>query len=133
MWFQKIYLLVPRIFVPRTPYFCCYQCFLAKNRFFLVKNSTSTQNNTMRAVLEVFQFYFQFLQNKRFLLIKFKFYRPCVWYPASRLLQIGHKSEKWLWIHSLPIRRHRNILWRSVFLLSSLVIGPSFMSVSLLV
>ena len=25
----------------------------------------------------------------------------CVWNPASRLLQIGHKSEKWQWHHNL--------------------------------
>ena len=62
-----------------------------------------------------------------------KFYRPCVWYPASRLLQISHKSEKWQWHHSLPTRRHRQFFYVAVLLLSSLVIDPSFMSILLLV
>ena len=77
----------------------------------------------MRAVLEVFPFYSQFLQDRRFLLIKCKFYRPCVSYPASGLLQIGHKSEKWQWRHSFPTRRHCQLFWCQFF----------FMSISLLV
>ena len=92
-----------------------------------------TQSNSMRAALEVFQFYFQFLQDKRFVLIKCKFYRPCVWCPASRLLQIGHKSKNWQWHHSLPTRCHCQFFYVAIFLLLSLVIAPSFMSISLLV
>ena len=52
--------------------------------------------------------------------------------PASRLLQISHKLEKWQWLHNLATWRHRQIFWH-FFLLSSLVTGPSFMSISLLV
>ena len=48
----------------------------------------------------------------------------CVWNPASRLLQIGHKLEKWQWRHNLPTCHHRQ---------SSLVTGPSVMSISSLV
>ena len=53
--------------------------------------------------------------------------------PASGFLQVGHKLEKWQW---------RIICWHNVmvkcfevlvFLLSGFVIGPSFMSISLLV
>ena len=48
----------------------------------------------------------------------------CVWNPASRLLQSGHKLEKWQWRHNLPTCHHRQ---------SSLVTGPSVMSISSLV
>ena len=52
---------------------------------------------------------------------------------ASGLLQIGRKLEKWQWRHKFQTWRHCqffDIFW---FLLSSLVTGPSFMSVSSLV
>ena len=43
---------------------------------------------------------------------KCKFYRLCIRYPASRLLQIGHKSEKWQWRNNSPTWCHRQIFWR---------------------
>ena len=39
-------------------------------------------------------FYFQFLCDRRILLMKFKFYRLCVQNPGSGLLQIANKLEK---------------------------------------
>ena len=51
----------------------------------------------------------------------------------SRLLQIGHKLEKWQWV---TISRHEVIVIFFdvvLYLLSSLVTGPSFMSISSLV
>ena len=56
----------------------------------------------------------------------------CLWNPTSRLLQIGHKLGKWQCLHNLLTWRHHH-LGVNVFLLSSLVTGPSFMSISLLV
>ena len=54
--------------------------------------------------------------------------------PASGLLQISQKSEKWQWRHNFPARRHRQIFRTFfLFLLSSLVTGRSFMSISSLV
>ena len=38
--------------------------------------------------------------------------RLCVRNPASGLLQIGQKSEKWQWRHSFPTWRQRQIFWR---------------------
>ena len=55
---------------------------------------------------------------------KHNFCRLCVHNPASRLLQIGQKSEKWQWCHTFDA---------VLFLLSSLVTGPRFMSILSLV
>ena len=65
---------------------------------------------------------------------KCKFYRLCIWNPASGLLQISHKSEKWQWCQNLLTWHHHQKFYDVVlFLLSSLVTGPSFMSISSLV
>ena len=49
-------------------------------------------------------------------------------------LQIGNKSEKWQCRHNLPTWRHRlPFFWPCSVFLASLVTGPSFMSISLLV
>ena len=48
-------------FSTKNPLILLISTFFAKNQHFLVKNSTFTESNGMRAVLEVFQFYFQFL------------------------------------------------------------------------
>ena len=49
---------------------------------------------------------------------------------GSWLLQICHKLEKWQRCHNLSIWRHCQFFDVALFLLSSLVTGPSFMSVS---
>ena len=46
---------------------------------------------------------------------------------------MGHKLEKRQWRHNLPTWRHCQVFWFAVFLLPSLVTGPSFMSISWLV
>ena len=68
-----------------------------------------------------------------FVLNSVLFFRPCVRNPSSRLLQISHKSEKWQRRHNLPTWRHHQFFFVTMFLLSSLGTGPSFMSTSLLV
>ena len=50
---------------------------------------------------------------------------------ASGLLQIGSKLEKWQWHHNFLMWHHGQIFFDVVlFLLSSLVTGASFMSIS---
>ena len=50
------------------------------------------------------------------------------------MLQIGNKMEKWQCPHNLPTWHHRQVFFDVVlFFLSSLVTGPSFMSISSLV
>ena len=49
--------------------------------------------------------------------------------PAFGLLQIGHKLEKWQRRHNFPTWHHRQF-FLTLFPLSSLVTGPSFMSIS---
>ena len=62
----QIYLVLENIpFSTNTPLILLMSAFLPKKVGFFVKNSTFTQNNIMRAVLEGFQFGFQFLQDKR--------------------------------------------------------------------
>ena len=68
-----------------------------------------------------------------FAFTSYKFYRLCVRNPASGILQICHKSEKSQWRHNVPTWRHRHFYDVGLFLLSSLVIGSSFMSISSLV
>ena len=65
--------------------------------------------------------------------MKYKVYRLHVRNPASELLQIGHKFEKWEWRHSFLTWRHRQFFHVILFLLLSLVTGPSFLSISSLV
>ena len=83
--------------------------------FFFGKNSTFTQSNSMRAVLEIFM------------------YRPCVRNIASRWLQIDHNWKK---DNDFTICQQDvvvNFFDVAVFPLSSLVTGPNFMSISWLV
>ena len=79
----------------------------------------------MGAVLGIFQFCFQFLQDK-------KFYGLCIQNAASGLLQIGHKSENLTWRH-FQFFLGGGGCFVSLVKLSSLVIGLSFMWITLLV
>ena len=45
---------------------------------------------------------FSFCKIKGYYYWKYKFYNLCVRDPASRLLQIGYKSEKWQWRRNFP-------------------------------
>ena len=62
-----------------------------------------------------------------------EFSRLCVRNPASGLLQIGQKSERWQWRHYLQTWRYDIFFETVLFLLSSLVTGPNFMSISSLI
>ena len=64
---------------------------------------------------------------------KYKFYGLCVRNPASGLLQIGRKLEKRQWRHNFWHEVIVKFFWLSFFFLPSLVIDPSFMSISSLV
>ena len=63
-----------------------------------------------------------------------KFYRLCLRNPASALLQSDRNLKKWQWCHNFPTwRYHQFFCAVALFLLSSLVTGPSFKSMSSLV
>ena len=84
-------------------------------------NSTFTQSNSMQAVLEIFQFFFRFVLDRRLLLMKI-----CFTDYTSRM-QLSDCPE-------LAINQKTgNEFLTNSFLLSSLVTGPSFMSRSSLV
>ena len=61
----------------------------------------------------------RFCQMKGYFQWKCKFYRSCVWNPATELLQIGRKLEKWQWHHNFSTWYHRQFFWTlSVFLVN---------------
>ena len=62
--------------------------------------------------LRFFSSIFSFCKIKSYCQWKCKFYRLCVRNPASGLLQIGHKSEKWQWRQNLLTWRRRSFFWR---------------------
>ena len=70
---------------------------------------------------------------KGFYLWKCKFYKLCVGNLVSRLLQIAYKWKKDNDVAIFVTWRHRHFFWFCFILLSSLVAGPSFMSISSLV
>ena len=87
----------------------------------------------MRIVLEIFWFGFQICKIKGYYWWKYKFCSLPVSNPVSRLLQIGHKLKKWKWRHNFLTLGHCQFFDSVLFLLSSLVTGPSLMSISSLV
>ena len=102
--------------------------FFCKNLPLFVQNSTSNPSNSVRAVLEIFSSVFSFCKKKGCYYWKHNFWRLCVQNPASGLIQIDQKSEKWQWRHDFPTWHQSQVV---LFLLSSLVTG--FMSISSLV
>ena len=129
MQFQKIYILVPR---PLN--FADISIFLAKNQHFFGRYSTFTQSNSIRAVLEIFQFCFQVLKDKKLLLVKIKFYRPCVQNPASaRPANLPYIGKKTMTSQFTDLNSPSIFFHVDVFLLSSLVTGSSYISLSQLV
>ena len=49
-----------------------------------------------------FSYIFSFCKIKGYYYWEYKFYNLCVRDPASGLLQIGYKLEKWQWRHNFP-------------------------------
>ena len=68
---------------------------------------------------------FSFCKIKGYYLWKYRFYRLCVWNPASRLLEIGRKLIKWQWRHDFLTQGHRQILL-TLFFLSSFCYWSKF-------
>ena len=63
--------------------------------------------------LRFFSSVFSFCEIKGYYWWKYKFYRLCLRNPASALLQIDRKMEKWQWRHNFATLRHRQIFWQS--------------------
>ena len=61
--------------------------------------------------LRFFSSVFSFCKIKDCYYWKHKFYRLYFRNPASGLLKIGHKSEKWQWLQNFLIWHHRQIFW----------------------
>ena len=86
--------------------------FFAKNQHFLAKIAPLLKAIVWELCLRLFNSVFSFCKIKGYYWWKCKFYRLCFLYPASGLLQIGHKLRKWQWRHNLPTWRHRQIFLR---------------------
>ena len=98
---------------------------------FFVQKSTFTQSNNVSCVRDLLVL-FSVSGRQKVTITENIAFADCVWNPTSRLFQIGEKFEKWQWRHNFLTWRHQ-IFLRFLFLLSSLVTGPSFMSISSLV
>ena len=103
--------------------------FFAKNQHFVAKIVPLFKAIVWELCNKFFSYIFSFCKIKGYYYQKCKFYDLCVRDPASGLLQIGYKSEKWQWRHNFP-KNSSNSFDLTVFLLTSLVSGPSFISIS---
>ena len=66
--------------------------FFCKQSAFLGKNTTFTQSNSVRDVLEILKWN-----------VSFKDLHP---ESGFRMAPIGHKSKNWQWLHNFPTLRH---------------------------
>ena len=122
------------LFVPGLSKFCWCQHFFANNQHFLVKIVPSLKQIVWKLCWRFFNFVFSFCKITITRLLFLKFYRLCVRNPASGLLQIGYKLKKWQWrLQFAEVTSLSNFFGGFLFFLSSLVTGPSFMSLSSLV
>ena len=101
-----MYLLVPRQFLAKMAIFC--------------QNSTFTQSNNKSCVRDFFSSVFSFGKIKGYYYWKNKFYRLC---------QIDCKLENSIDVTISDMTPSSIFFDVVLFLLSSLVIGPSFMSI----
>ena len=103
--------------------------FFAKNHPFVAKIVPLFKAMVWELCNNFFSFIFSFCKIKGYCYWKCKFYDLCVQDRASGLLQIGYKSEKWQMTSQLS-ENSSIFFYLAVFLLSSLVTGPSFMPIS---
>ena len=107
--------------------------FFGKKLTFFVQKSTFTQSNSLRAVLEIFQFCFQFFQDKRLLLLKTQLLQTLCQESSLRTAPNWPKIQKRTMASQFLKWRQSQFFDVILFLLSGLVTGPSFMSISSLV
>ena len=104
--------------------------FLQKISVFFQK-STFTQNNSVRAVLEIFQFCFQFLYDKRLLLLKTYLLQTLCSESGLWTAPNWPKITKMTLASQFSDMTSTSIFFQIfLFLLSNLVTDPSFMSIS---
>ena len=108
--------------------------FFYKRKRFLSKKIPLLKAIVWDLCLRFLSSVFSFCKTKGYYYWKHNFCRLYVRNPASKLLQIDQKSEKCQWRHNFLTWRQRHIFLMLFYcLLSSLVTGPSFMSISSLV
>ena len=96
--------------------------FFAKNQHFMLKIIPLLKAIVWELYWRFCSSVFSFCKINGYCYWKCKFYRLHARNPASGLLQIGHKTEKWESRHNFPAWRQRQIfLTVFLFLLSSLV------------
>ena len=114
--------------------------FCEKLAFFLSKKGPLLKAIVWELCYRIFSYVSSFCKARGYYYWKHNFWRLCVRNPVSGLLQIGQKSEKWQWRLDFPTDVIVDFSFffffffdAVLFLLPSLVIGSSFMSVSSLV
>ena len=125
MYFQKIYVLVPS-----SSYFCWCQHFLATNQRFLAKIVPLLKKIVWELCYRCFSSVFSFCKAKGYCLRKYN-YASGIWLLCFSKLAVNWKNN-----NDVKIFQHElssNFFDVVLFLLSSLVAGPRFMSVSSLV
>ena len=104
--------------------------FFCKKLAYLGKNSSITQSNSVRAVLEIFSSVFSFVRQKVTINenVSFTVYASGIRLPDSSKLAINQKNNNDITIAEMTSSpKFFDIV---LFLLSSLVTGPSFMPIS---
>ena len=76
--------------------------FFAKNYHFVAKIVPLFKAIVWELCNKFFSYILSFCKIKGYYYWKYKFCNLCVRDPASRLLQIGYKSEKWQWRDNFP-------------------------------
>ena len=106
--------------------------FFCKKFAFFCQKSRFTPSNSVRAVLEIFWSCFQFLSDKRLLLLKILLMQTL--YPESSLWTNWPEIRKMTMTSQFfNMTSSSNVFDVPLFLLSRLATGPSFMSISSLV
>ena len=106
--------------------------FFCKKFAFFCQKSRFTPSNSVRAVLEIFWSCFQFLSDKRLLLLKILLMQTL--YPESSLWTNWPEIRKMTMTSQFSnMTSSSNVFDVALFLLSRLATGPSFMSISSLV
>ena len=121
-------------FTAYPPLILLMSAFFCKKLTFFLQKSTFTQSNSVRAVLEMFQFCFQFLQDKRLLLLETQLLQTLCPESGLRTAPNQPKIQKITMTSQFYDMASSSKFFDIVsFPLSSLVTGPRFMSISSLV
>ena len=118
-------------FSAQTHLILLISAFFCKKLAFFFQKSIFTQSNSVRTVLEIFQFCFQFLYDKRLLLLKTYLLQTLCSESGLWTAPYWPKITKMTLASQFSDMTSTSIFFQIfLFLLSNLVTDPSFMSIS---